>query len=266
MVKLPANVAARLKSETPRYQKILQNARDKDINEADTVVIITDMLEKVFGLDKYEDITRELAIQGTYVDLAVRTGNTIDYLVEVKAIGLNLKDNHLRQAVNYAAKEGVHWAVLTNGIEWEIYRVLVDGLVTHEKILSFNFLELNTRRSEDLDMLFILCKKAIKKDLIEEFYEHRQACNKFTLGALLVSDQTVSLLRRQLRQLTPGLKVTEEEIRAILLNELIKREVAQSEIGLETAKKVNKVLGKAKKSKEKKPKASKQVQEAAEVN
>jgi len=254
MAKIPSSVVNRLKSEVPRFQKILQSARDRDINEADTVVIITDMLEKVFGLDKYEDITREFSIQGTYVDLVVRTGRSIDYLIEVKAIGLNLKDNHLRQAINYAAKEGVRWAVLTNGVNWEIYRVLVDGQVSHEKVFSFNFTELNIRRTEDLETLFMLCKRAIKKDLIEEFYEHRQACNKFTIGALMLSTPALTLIRRQLRQIHPGLKVTDEEIKEIIGSEVIKRDVVQSETGIETIKKVNKLLDKIEKLKTKKTK------------
>ncbi len=249
MAKVPTVVATRLKSEVPRFQKILQSARDKDINEADTVVIITDILEQVFGLDKYEDITREFAIQGTFVDLAVRTKNSIDYLIEVKAIGIDLKDNHLRQAVGYASKEGVRWVVLTNGIEWEIYRVLVDGQVTSDRILAFNFLDMNMRRTDDMETLFMLCKRAISKDLIEEFYEHRQACNRFTIGALLVSDPVVSLVRRQLKQMTPGLKSTIDEVRDIISAEVLKREVRESEAAQEANRKVKRAMAKAERTK-----------------
>ncbi len=251
MANIPVAALNRLKTEVPRFQKILQSALDRDINEADTVVIITDMLEKVFGLDKYEDLTREFAIQGTYVDLAVRTKNTVDYLIEVKAIGLNLKESHLRQAVDYSAREGVRWVVLTNGIEWEIHRVFVEGQVKAEKILSFNFLELNMRRSEDLEILFMLCKRAMNKDLIEEFYEHRQACNRFTIGALLESDQVVSAVRRLLRSITPGLKASNEEIRNIISTEVVKRDVQSSEQGIEAQKKVKKTLAKLEKIKDK---------------
>jgi len=59
MLKIPATVVKRLKAEIPKFQKILEAARSQDINEADTVVIVTDMLEQVFGLDKYTDISRK---------------------------------------------------------------------------------------------------------------------------------------------------------------------------------------------------------------
>lgn len=251
MATIPNVVSNRLKSEVPKFQKILQAARDRDINEADTVVIITDMLEGVFGLDKYEDVTREFAIQGTYVDLAVRTGNSIDYLIEVKAIGLDLKEPHLRQAINYAAKEGVRWVVLTNGIHWEIHRVLVDGQVTNEKVAGFNFLDMSVRKADDMELLFMLCKRAINRDLIEEFYEHRQACNKFMIGALLGSDEVANAVRRTLRKITPGLRVSAEEIKDIITSDVIKREVSESDSGSEARKRINRALAKLERQKAK---------------
>jgi hypothetical protein len=72
MAKIPAKVIDRLKSEVPRFQKLLSTSRDRDINEADTVAIIADMLEKIFGMDRYKEITREYCIKGTYVDLAIK--------------------------------------------------------------------------------------------------------------------------------------------------------------------------------------------------
>jgi len=101
MAKIPSVVQKRLNEAVPKFRKVLEQARERDVNESDTVTIVTDMLEEVFGFDKYADITREFAIQGTYCDLAIKTGKQVDYLIEVKAIGLELKDNHLKQAVNY---------------------------------------------------------------------------------------------------------------------------------------------------------------------
>ena len=120
---VPAAVQKRLNLAVPKFKKILTDSKERDVNESDTVTIITDMLEEIFGFDKYTDITREYAIQGTYCDLAIKTGKMVDYLIEVKAIGLDLKDNHLKQAVNYASREGIKWVVLTNGILWQIHRV-----------------------------------------------------------------------------------------------------------------------------------------------
>lgn len=244
MANIPAKVVNRLREEVPKFQKILSSAHDRDINEADTVVIITDMLNDVFGMDKYSEVTREFAIKGTYVDLAVKLEDKIEYLIEVKAIGLDLRENHLRQAVDYAAKEGVKWIVLTNGIEWEVHRVIVSGQVSNERIVKFNFLELSTRKDSDLDLLFMLCRRGVAKDLIDDYFERQQACNKFTIGALLSSEPVVSIVRRTLRQLTPGLKITTDEIEQSIINEVIKREIHFSEEGVEAQKKLKRALAK----------------------
>ena len=66
MSKVPAVTLKRLNSAVPKFKKILEQAKERDVNESDTVTIVTDMLEEIFGFDKYSEITREFAIQGTY--------------------------------------------------------------------------------------------------------------------------------------------------------------------------------------------------------
>ena len=123
MAAISKRVSERLAKQIRRFQKILKSARDRDINEADTVVIVRDMLADLFGYDKFTEITSEYAIKGTFCDLAIKLDGKIKFLIEVKAIGLNLKENHLRQAIGYGAMHGIQWVVLTNGVDWEIYKV-----------------------------------------------------------------------------------------------------------------------------------------------
>jgi hypothetical protein len=81
MAAIPAIVSSRFATAIPKFKKILEQARERDVNESDTVTIITDILEEVFGFDKYNEITREYAIQGTYCDLAIKTNKKIEYLI-----------------------------------------------------------------------------------------------------------------------------------------------------------------------------------------
>jgi hypothetical protein len=104
---VPKRAITRIISELKRYQPILADAKRRDISESDTVVIVGDMLSDVLGYNKYQEITSEFAIRGTYVDLAVKVGNDIRFLVEVKAIGCELKDNHVKQAIDYGANQGI---------------------------------------------------------------------------------------------------------------------------------------------------------------
>jgi hypothetical protein len=70
-------------------------------------------------------------------------------------------------------------------------------------------------------MLFMLRRRGVEKDLIEDYFTRRQACNKCTIGALLSAEPAVAIVRRTLRQLTPGLRITVEEIEESIANEVI---------------------------------------------
>lgn len=244
MSSIPKKVEARLKKTVPEYQKVIRAALDRDINEADTVTIVTDMLAGVFGFDKYADITGEQAIRGTYCDLAVKIDGKIKYLIEVKAIGLNLKENHLRQAIGYGASEGVPWVVLTNGAHWEIYRIKFEQPVSHELVCKLSFQELSARSSDALELLFILCKEGIARSAIEEFHERSQTVNRFIVGAIIQSSAVVPVIRREIRKLAAGVRVTDEEITQ-LLSDVLKRDLLDGEQALAARKQIARVAKKS---------------------
>ncbi len=199
MSNIPTTVTKRFSVNVPKFKKILQSAIERDVNESDTVTIVTDMLEEIFGFDKYSEITREYAIQGTYCDLAIKIAKKVEYLIEVKAIGLDLADKHLKQAVNYASRVGIKWVVLTNAAQWEIHRVNLDTRVHNERLFCFDFLEINPRQKDHQDLLFLLCKRGVQKDLIDDLYQYKQSINRHIIGALLLTNPVTSTIRRELK-------------------------------------------------------------------
>lgn len=245
MAKLPKRVTDRLSKVIPAFQKVLTNARARDVNESDTVMIVTDMLAEVFGFDKYTEVTSEQAIRGTYCDLAIKIENEIKYLIEVKAVGMTLKDNHLRQAVGYGATQGIPWVILTNGIQWEIYRITFERPISHSLICSFDFLDLNPRRAEDLELLYLICREGLTKgkSAIEEFHEHSQIVNRHTVAAIMCSEAVTSVVRRELRRLAPQATISAEEIE-ILLPDILKRDVMEGEESDKARKMLRKAAGK----------------------
>ena len=114
MPKVPSKATTRLSAAIKRFQPIIASAKSRDANESDTVIIVTDMLSEVFGYDKYSEITSECSIRGTWCDLAIKIDSKFEYLIEVKAIGLELKDSYTKQAVDYSANQGTDWVLLTN--------------------------------------------------------------------------------------------------------------------------------------------------------
>lgn len=64
--------------------------------------------------------------------VAIKLEGGLQFLIEVKAIGTELKDAHVKQAVDYAANQGTDWVVLTNGLSWRIYKVTFTKPIEHE--------------------------------------------------------------------------------------------------------------------------------------
>lgn len=244
MAIIPTATQKRLSAAVPKFRKVLELARKRDVNESDTVTIVTDILEEVFGFDKYSEITREYSIKGTFCDLAISTSKKIEYLIEVKAIGTDLKDNHLRQAVTYASQEGIRWVVITNGIMWEVHRVKVDNRVENTKLIGFDFTKLNPRKNEDQEILFLLCKRGVQKDVIDEFYEYRQSVNRYSVAAVIMSDPIIGAVRRELRRIKSGLKVTDKNIEDLIKEEVLKRDLIENESTKEATKRIRKALKK----------------------
>jgi hypothetical protein len=179
-----------------KFQQVLKLAKDRDVNESDTVSIIKDMLAEVFGYDKYLEVTSEFAIRGTYCDLAIKINNKIEFLIEVKAIGTGLKESHLRQVIEYGANNGAQWVILTSGLIWQVYKIRFEKPINHDHVCEFMFAELDPKNEEHLERLFILCKEGLAKDAREDFHEKTLTVNRFVLGALVLSDEVISSIRR----------------------------------------------------------------------
>lgn len=245
MAHVPKRVAERLVAGIKRYQPILTSARSRDVGESDTVTIVKDMLADVFGYDKYADVTSEFAIRGTYCDLAIKLDGQLETLIEVKAIGLELKDAHVKQAVDYAANQGVDWVLLTNGIVWRVYHIIFAKPIDQELLLEIDFCDMNTRSQADLELLFLWCKEGWQRSVLGEYRTQRQALSRFFVGAMVQSDVVVDVIRRELRRLSPDVKIESEQIRDVLVNEVLKREVSEGDKAADAKRRIAKAASKA---------------------
>ena len=73
--------------------------------------------------------------------------------------------------------------------------------------------------------------------------------NRYTIGAFLLTDAVTTTVRRELRKLKPGIKVTAEEIKSLIQQEVIKREILDSEAAHEAQKQVSRFVKKQEKEK-----------------
>lgn len=219
----------RAKPALSKFRKVLEDARSRDVNESDTVVIIGDFLRDVLGYERYQEITSEMAIRGTFCDLAVKVDGRVRFLIEAKAIGKDLKDNHLRQAVDYAAKEGVEWVILTNGAQWHVHKVRFEKPINNDLVLALDLLDPNVKPAEMLERAYLISREACASDAIDDFRRLQEATSRYVIAQVLLCDASVGIVRRELRRLAPGLKVTDDQVAEVLRNEVIKRDALEGE-------------------------------------
>jgi hypothetical protein len=244
MSKVPKKVSERISQGIKKYQPLLAAAKSRDVGEADTVTLIKDMLSDVFGYDKYSEVTSEFAIRGTYCDLAIKFDNKLTTLIEAKAIGIELKEQHVKQAVDYAANQGVDWVILTNGNLWMVYKLIFAKPIEKELIVELDFSQLNSRLEQDFEKLYLLCKEGWQKSALGAYHSQQQALSCYFIGSILQGEAVLEVIRRELRRVSPDTKIDIEQIRLVLVNEVIKHEVVKGERAVEASKKVAKAAQK----------------------
>jgi len=245
MASIPQKVVDRLVAGIKKFQPVLAAAQSHDANESDTVIIITDMLSEIFGYDKYSEITSEKCIRGTFCDLSIKVNEVTQSFIEAKAINQELKENYVKQAVDYAVNGPVDWVVLTNGILWRVYRVIFSKPVDHELVVEINFLALNHHNQADLETLFLYTKESWAKSALSDFYDQKQALSRFSIGAVVLSEPVLMVLKRELKRVSPDVKIDIEQIRTVLEQEVLKREVVEGDKAEEANKRISKAANKA---------------------
>jgi len=222
-------LAERIQSGLKRFAPILAAQRDRDVSEADTVTLVKDLLSEVFGYDKYAELTSEHAIRGTYCDLAIQFDGKLQLLLEVKAIGGALQDRHVKQSIDYASNQGVEWVVLTNAVEWVLFHVLFKKPIEKEEVVRINLLEVEPRRDEDLEKLYLFTRAGLSKDALVEYRDRQGATNRFMLAAVILnSDSVLSAIRREVRRATDIL-VDKAEIEKVLRDQVLKRDALEGD-------------------------------------
>ena len=240
LANLPKKISERIVLGIKKYQPLLQSARLRDVGEADTVTIIKDMLSDIFGYDKYSEVTSEFAIRGTYCDLAIKFDNKLATLIEAKAIGIDLKEQHVKQAVDYAANQGIDWVILTNGNLWKVYKLIFSKPIDKELVVEIDFLQINSRLEKDIEKLYLLCKEGWLKSALGAYHTQQQALSRYFVGSILQTEPVLDVIRRELRRVSPDVKIDNEEIRQVLVNEVLKRDVVEGEKVVEATKKISK--------------------------
>lgn len=199
-----------IRASLRRYARLFRKAAKDKLSEADTVMRLTRFLEEVLGYDPFEDITREQAIKGTYVDIALKVDGQVKILVEAKAAGSALREAHSQQAQNYAANQGIPWVLLTNGSQYVLYRIDLDGAIEATEVFRIDLAEGPLDRA--LELFAMIHRKAMRRGAdLEKYYLKQRTLLPETILKALASEKVVTALRRELRSIT-GTRVPEDDV------------------------------------------------------
>ncbi len=207
-------MAVDIRRSLRKFSKHFIEARDAELNEADTVLRLCKFFEEVLGYDGLADISREAEMKNKFVDVCLKIDGKVKLLVEAKGAGVALRDRHIEQAQSYAAQNNFRWVLLTNGIDWRLYHLTFEEGIEDESAFEVS-LATNEGLDKAADMLALLHKQAIKKGELEKFWEKATALGPSSIGRALFCESVLMLLRREIRRDTGVLIDSEDLARSI---------------------------------------------------
>lgn len=102
-----------------------------------------------------------------------------------------------------------------------------------------NFCSLNARSDADLELLYLWCKEGWQRSVLGEYHTQRQALSRFFVGAMLQTETVLDVIRRELRRVSPDVRIDTAQIKSVLVSEVIKREVMEGDKADEARRKIS---------------------------
>ena len=162
---LTSSKTQKLLSGIKEYRKQFFAKDIQELDESGTRIMVNHILTDLLGYRSLEEIKTEYMIKGTYADYVVQIDGDRHFLVEVKALSLALSNKHLRQAIEYAANEGVEWVVLTNGRILQLYKVIFAQPIDSKMVFQINLSSPETAKGCLECLQFLHRDSVVKKGL-----------------------------------------------------------------------------------------------------
>ena len=227
-----------------KARSLIEAVAKADGNETETRKHVNYIFGTVMGYDIFSHISSEYAIPGAgdtlHCDIAVqldrKESSKPDFLVELKRVNLDLTSMHLRQAASYAIDIGCEWVLLTNGKEWKLYHISFGKPPQTKLIDSWNLI--NDDPVILADKFNLIGYKNIKKGGLARLWERANVLAAQNLLKIILSEQSLTSIRRDLKKSTDVAVSPEEIVGAIrhMLNEAALGEMEKVKISLPAKK------------------------------
>lgn len=190
-----------IKPALRKFSRQFNELRAQKANESNTVARLRRFFEEVLGYDGVNEISSETEMKGKYVDLCLKIDRDICLLVEAKAAAMQLRVKQIDQAKHYASENGFRWVLLTNGVEWNLYRVTFDEEEGIEYTPAFTVSLADEKNlDEAAESLALLHRRSIAKEL-ERFWERKSALCAGSIGKAIFHESVLRALRTEIRHL-----------------------------------------------------------------
>jgi len=196
-----------------KYRQPAADLRGANANEADTRMLVTDVLTDILGYDKYDDLTTEYRVRGDFADYGIRIDGTLVGFVEVKRAGAKLAERHMRQVEMYSINQGTEWMILTNGWHWKVYHLTAGLPMTVDLVLDFSIIDDDPATlAQALQLISI---ESLRRREIEKVWAKQAATNDYQLRLALSSAGVQEAMRLELWRNT-GHRVSTDEVGQLL--------------------------------------------------
>lgn len=180
------------------YKKQFLDRNLVELDESGTRLMINSFLSDVMGYSPIEEIKTEYMIKGTYADYVIQLKGTRHFLVEVKALSFDLSEKHLRQTINYGANEGIEWALLTNGKNFDFYKILFNKPIESRKIFSVDLSDPIAIKTA-AEQLQYLHKESVSKKGLKLLWNKFEALFPENVAGMLYSQEVLGVIKRLIK-------------------------------------------------------------------
>jgi len=101
--------------------------------------------------------------------------------------------------------------------------------IQHELVVDLDMLKLSPKKAADIELAWVISRDGCQKDGLDDYHSQRAALSRFTLAAVLQNEPVLDVLRRELRRVSPDAKIEVDDIKAVLVAEVLKREVLEGD-------------------------------------
>jgi hypothetical protein len=200
----------KLLSALKTYAKKFLDNKITELDESGTRLMVNSFLTDVLGYIPIEEVKTEYMIKGTYADYVIQVKGIKHFLIEVKSLSLHLSDNHLRQAINYGANEGIDWVLLTNGKNFDFYKIIFGKPIESVKIFSIDLSDSGNIKKH-ADFIEFLCRDSVLRKGLNLLWNRTIALDPNYISGLLHNITVTNFIKRFLKKKFKT-KFTDEEI------------------------------------------------------